>query len=804
MNTAMKNFLKIIVILFLSACFIAIIQYCTKPSAPSVTTATVSDITIISAVSGGNVTNNGGEDVTERGVCWGTTQNPTTTSSKASSGKGNGPFTSSLTQLTSNTLYHIRAYATNSVGTAYGNELTFTTTAVISTVPGAPTIGTATAGNAQASVTFTAPVSDGSSAITGYTVTSSPGGLTAPGSASPITITGLTNGTAYTFTVTATNAIGTSLASSASNSVTPSTVPDAPLIGTAIKGNAQATLTFTAPVNNGGSAITGYTVTSSPGNIRATGPVSPITVTGLTNGIAYTFTVTATNANGTGPASSASNSVTPSVTLTVPDAPTIGTATGGNAQASVTFTAPASNGGSAITGYTLTSNPGSFIANGTASPITITGLTNGTAYTFTVTATNAIGTSLASSASNPVTPSTIPGPPTIGTATKGNAQASVTFSSPLSNGGSVITGYIATSNPEGLSGSGISSPITVTGLTNGIAYTFSVAAVNANGTGTSSASSNSVIPSTVPGAPVIGTATPGNAQASVSFTAPASDGGSAITGYTVTSSPGGITRSGSVSPVVVNGLSNGTGYTFTVTATNVNGPGFPSSASNLIIPTPASTVSDVDGNVYNTITIGTQVWMKENLKTTKYSDGSGIPLVTGNAAWAAMTTPAYCWYINDGVNYKNPYGALYNWYVLDAGSNGGKNACPTGWHVATDSEWTILTDFLTNNGFGYGGSGNDIGKSIAATSGWTTSSVAGTVGNSQDTNNSSGFTAYPIGDRSPFDGTFYTISTDGTWWTATSYNTGFAYFRSIKSSSGVFTSSNYNKPSGFAVRCVKN
>jgi uncharacterized protein (TIGR02145 family) len=269
------------------------------------------------------------------------------------------------------------------------------------TIPGAPTSVSATAGNAQAIITFTAPVNNGGSAITGYTVTSSPGGFTGTGSASPIMVTGLINGTAYTFTVTATNAIGIGPASSASNSVTPSTGPDAPTGVVATAGNAQAIITFTAPVNDGGSAITGYTVTSIPSGFIGTGSASPITVIGLINGTAYTFTVTATNANGTGPASAASNSVTPS---TVPGAPTIGTATAGNAQATVTFTAPASNGGSAITGYTVTSSPGSKTGTGTSSPITVTGLTNGNVYTFTVVATNINGNSAASSASNSVTP----------------------------------------------------------------------------------------------------------------------------------------------------------------------------------------------------------------------------------------------------------------------------------------------------------------------------------------------------------------------------------------------------------------
>jgi predicted RNA-binding protein with TRAM domain len=184
------------------------------------------------------------------------------------------------------------------------------------------------------------------------------------------------------------------------------TVPGPPIIGTATKGNASATVTFTAPTSNGGSAITKYTVTSNPGSKTATGTGSPITVTGLTNGKAYTFTVKATNAKGTGPASAQSNSVIPSTatTITVPGPPIIGTATRGDASATVTFTAPTSDGGSAITKYTVTSSPGSKTATGTGSPISVTGLTNGKTYTFTVKATNAKGTGAASAQSNSVIP----------------------------------------------------------------------------------------------------------------------------------------------------------------------------------------------------------------------------------------------------------------------------------------------------------------------------------------------------------------------------------------------------------------
>jgi hypothetical protein len=197
----------------------------------------------------------------------------------------------------------------------------------------------------------------------------------------------------------------------------PST-PGAPTIGTATPGNTQATVSFSAPTNTGGSSITGYTATATDsttpanGGQTATGTTSPITVSGLTNGDSYTFTVTATNAAGTGPASSASNAVTPAADL--PGAPTIGTAKAANAQATVSFTAPTNTGGSSITGYTVTAADSTTPANGgetgtgTSSPITVTGLTNGDSYTFTVTATNTTGPGAASAASNAVTPSTNP------------------------------------------------------------------------------------------------------------------------------------------------------------------------------------------------------------------------------------------------------------------------------------------------------------------------------------------------------------------------------------------------------------
>lgn len=178
--------------------------------------------------------------------------------------------------------------------------------------PTAPTIGTATAGNANASVAFTPSSEVGATGSLTYTATSTPGSFTATGSSSPITVSGLTNGTQYTFKVNATNSLGLVSPDSAASNSTGTTVPGAPTIGTATPTVSQTvSVTFTPPANTGGLTITGYTATSSPGSITGTAASSPVTVAGLTNGTSYTFTVVATNALGNSLPSSASNAATP-------------------------------------------------------------------------------------------------------------------------------------------------------------------------------------------------------------------------------------------------------------------------------------------------------------------------------------------------------------------------------------------------------------------------------------------------------------------------------------------------------------
>jgi hypothetical protein len=306
-----------------------------------------------------------------------------------------------ISGLSAGTSYNV--YVMSYASSATNSAATLFSLSASATIPGTPTGAIATSGNAQATVSWTAPVSNGGSAITSYTVTSSPGGFTATtsnGSITTATVTGLTNGTSYTFTVVATNIRGNSSASTASNSVIPSTVPGTPTGATATSGNAQATVSWTAPVSNGGSAITSYTVTSSSGGFTATtsnGSTTTATVTGLTNGTTYTFTVVATNAVGNSSASTASNSVIP---FTVPSQITSVTASAGNAFVDLSWNAP-SNGGSAITSYLVerSLNNSTWTVDVSSNVLTSyrsTGLTNGTLYYFRVSARNTAGTGIAS------------------------------------------------------------------------------------------------------------------------------------------------------------------------------------------------------------------------------------------------------------------------------------------------------------------------------------------------------------------------------------------------------------------------
>jgi uncharacterized protein (TIGR02145 family) len=214
---------------------------------------------------------------------------------------------------------------------------------------------------------------------------------------------------------------------------------------------------------------------------------------------------------------------------------------------------------------------------------------------------------------------------------------------------------------------------------------------------------------------------------------------------------------------------------------------------------PPDVLTDIDGNVYHTLTIGTQTWMVENLKTTKYNDGTSIPNITDESAWSSLTTPGYCFYDNAAAN-KSTHGALYNWYTVNTGK-----LAPTGWHVPTDAEWTTLENYLIANGYNYDGTttGNKIAKSLAATTLWNTDTTEGAIGNDLTKNNGSGFAGLP-GGYCGSDGSFYSIGYCGYWWRSTEASTDNAWARYL----GYYLSSvgrgSFCRQFGFSVRCVRD
>lgn len=222
---------------------------------------------------------------------------------------------------------------------------------------------------------------------------------------------------------------------------------------------------------------------------------------------------------------------------------------------------------------------------------------------------------------------------------------------------------------------------------------------------------------------------------------------------------------------------------------------------NVIAPVPV-TVTDTSGNVYHTVTIGSQTWMIENLKTTKFNDGTDIPLVTIGTDWAAITTPAFCWYKNDEANYGSICGALYNWYAVNSGK-----LCPKGWHVPSDEEWTVLETYLIFNGYNFDGTtaGNKYAKALASTTNWYPSPVEGAVGNTDypAKRNATNFTGVPAGCRA-VDGGFAYYTFYAFWWSSSLNDASSVWDRGLYTDSNFAARSSYGFRNGFSVRCLKD
>ena len=254
----------------------------------------------------------------------------------------------------------------------------------------------------------------------------------------------------------------------------------------------------------------------------------------------------------------------------------------------------------------------------------------------------------------------------------------------------------------------------------------------------------------------------------------------------------------------ITGLDRGTTYYVRAYATNSVGTAYGNEVSFTTLAVPAGdaqpcpdvpTVTDIDGNVYNTVQIGNQCWMRENLRTTHYADNTEV-------------TERYA--PNNDEDNVPTYGYMYNWAAMmhgasssSASPSGVQGICPTGWHVPSDAEWTQLTDYVSSvPAYWCGGSSGNIAKALASTTSWSSYNVECTAGNDQSTNNATGFSALPAGYY--HDGTYYNFGYYAYFWSATEGSSSGAYYRSLNCGRASVYRDRYAKDGGLSVRCLRD
>ncbi|MDR1266334.1 MAG: fibronectin type III domain-containing protein [Propionibacteriaceae bacterium] len=542
-----------------------------------------------------------------------------------------------ITGLTNGTTYDFKVAGFDAIGVGPWSETVQATPQTgLGQAPSAPLSLTATPGDSQVGLSWSEPQSG--EPILGYAVAYRAAGQTnwkaaeTDSALTLATVRGLTNGTAYEFKVAAINAIGVGPWSNivqATPEAGLAQTPAAPPTVTATAGDSQVGLSWVAP-NDGGAAISHYVIWYRAQNtavwqLTATDtPLTAYTVTGLVNGTTYEFRLAAVNAIGLGLASQPVTATPQAGAGQAPGAPTGLTATAGNTEVGLNWTAPAA-GSHPVTAYVVAYQPvgGSIwtVVN-TASDLTWTtvrGLTNGTAYQFKVAAVNAIGVgpwSAPAQATPSATAAKTPAAPLDLTATPGNAVVGLSWTAPADNGSAVVN-YAVFHRPVGqttwtsqLTGSDATAH-TVTGLTNGVTYELKVAALNGIGLGLESSVVQAMPQASlagVPAAPADVKTTPGNQFVVVAWQPPADDGGSAVIDYLVEYRPVGAatwtSATADTTSLKVDQLVNGTPYEFQVTARNAIGLGQPSQTVQAT-PTygPTITLSDTAVKIGQTLTI---------------------------------------------------------------------------------------------------------------------------------------------------------------------------------------------------------
>lgn len=642
--------------------------------------------------------------------------------------------------------------------------------------PSVPAITKITPGDSCLTVTWSA--SSGASSYNLYykagTTVDKATGTKVTGVTSPRMINGLVNGTQYAFAVSAVNAGGES-GLSAVAFATPLAVPAVPVISSIVAGDSSVTVSWNPVLG-----ATSYNLYYKIGNmvdvatgIKITGVTSAKIVAGLVNGTQYTFAISSVNVTGESELSVA-QTVTPQ--LPIPSVPVISSAVAGDGSVTVSWS-PVTG----ATSYNLYYTAGSTVTTsgtkvaGVTSPRLISGLTNSTQYAFALSAANTSGESGLSTIQI-VAPIAPPSPPTIISAVTSQNHVTVTFSS-VSGASSYNVYYKLGTTVDKISGTkatGTTSPQVVSGLVSGMQYAFAVSATNISGESGLSTILTATIP---PQAPVISNLVIGDGRITVSWNLVAAAESYNIyyqKGNTVDKTTG-TKLLGVTSPQFVANLTNGTRYAFAVCAVNVGGE---SVLSGVISATPwaNTTITDICGYTYRTVAIGTQIWTVENLRTIKFNDGTNIPHIshiTSPTTWATLTTPGFS---------NSSGGPFYNGYAVNTGK-----LAPEGWHVPTDSEWTVLTTFL--------GGESVAGGKLKGTSSWTSPNTGAT--------NETGFSAYPGGCITS-SGNHSSGGVNGFWWTSTIAGATTSWYRSMSYYFASVNRGSYNWNYGFCIRCIKD
>ena len=830
-----------------------------------VTNSTVTTISATTAYCGGTVTSDGGNYVNQRGICyssWNSTPDIFNNDGMTYDGSGTGAFSSFMNGLQQGVTYYVCAYATNDIGTVYGNTITFTTlrTPVLTTnsVTDIDTMSAVSGGNIT---------SDGGDPVTGRGIVWNTGGYPTITNYLGITYNGtgigsftdtmknLTPGQTYYVRAYATNGIGTNYGQQYSFKalpIKPTVTTNAISYWNVYDANGGGNVT-----SDGGAYVSQrglcWNTTGSPTladnyNTHYNGGTGnySLNISGLQPGTTYYVRAYATNSAGTSYGNEVTfttNATLPSVTTNpVSDTTATSAVSGGNVTSdggdSVTargivwfeesmyynyWDCPTINNYQGIT--TNGSGIGSFVD-------TMKNFTPGYYYYVRAYATNSIGTNYGTCYYFRAK-TTVPTVATSATVTNIMGTSAVCGGTVTNNGGEYVSSrgvcWNTTGNPtladnSAQQGSGNGTfTITITGLTDSTTYWVCAYATNSNGT-----SYGTAISFTTPKLPTVTTDTVSGIGTTWAYS-----GVNVIDGAGEIITACGVCWSTSPTPTVSNAktvdgagvaplsypslcqnLMDGTTYYVRAYATTSAGTGYGQTYSFTTLsfqPCPGvATVSDTDGNVYNTIQIGTQCWMRENLRTTRFPDGTNIP----DGSITSTTVP-FKFYPGGSSSYVQTHGYLYNWAAVMNGSSssaanpsGVQGICPKGWHVPSNLEWTLMSNYVTTQASCQcGGSSTAIAKALANQTGWYSNTSNCTPGNSNSviSNNITGFSAMPAGYNS--SGNYGNSTGRGNYahyWSCTESNTNTSYMLAIYYYSDGIGQYAENKYYGMSVRCIKD